>query len=202
MGCIAPRGALDRRLCGDPCVAGQPFCQGHAQATMHQRGGWISADRRRRRMAPAVTTLDVSNIAPRLWIGSAPTHGMDMPDFDVLVLCAEEFQPDRTQFHGVTIRCPIPDAVLDNSQLARALIAAKATAEGLAVGRRVLVTCMAGLNRSAFVAALALGRLTRKGADEVISIVRTRRHPQALSNQYFVTILRHILSNGRRPLRG
>lgn len=142
--------------------------------------------------------MDASNVATRLWVGAAPPLDRPLPTFDTLVLCAEEIQPDRLAFEGLVIRCPLPDAELSNAELTRALLASRAVADALARGDRVLVTCHMGLNRSALVAALALARLTRMSARDLILHIRLRRHPGALSNPYFQHILQQLVGSGRR----
>jgi protein-tyrosine phosphatase len=161
-----------------------------------QRGGWLSAERRRRQLAaarPQETTMDASNVATRLWVGSQPPFDRDLPQIDVLVLCARELQPDRVAFHGRLIRCPIPDDALDHAELARAVLAAKVVSDALLAGQRVLVTCSAGINRSALVASLALARITRMTADELIALMRLRRHPNALFNPHFRNVLQRLV---------
>jgi protein-tyrosine phosphatase len=143
-------------------------------------------------------TMDASNVATRLWVGARPPFDCDLPRFDVLVLCAEELQPERLAFHGLVIRCPIPDATLSNAELTRALLASSAVADALSRGQRVLVTCAAGINRSALVAALALARITRMGAVELMLLMRQRRHPMALSNPYFQQVLHKLVGDGRQ----
>jgi len=56
-------------------------------------------------------------------------------------------------------------------------------------GKRVLVRCQAGMNRSGLVTALIL---MKEGytADEAITLIRTKRHPNALFNKSFVNWLR------------
>lgn len=142
--------------------------------------------------------MDASNIARRLWVGSAPPFDRDLPDFDVLVLCARELQPDRLAFHGPVVRCPIVDGVLDNHEVVRVLVSARVVANALESRRRVLVTCAAGRNRSALVASMALARLTRMGADDLVRLMRAKRHPEALSNAYFRELLSRIVGAGLR----
>ena len=137
--------------------------------------------------------LDASNVATRLWVGSQPPFDHDLPDFDMLVLCAQEVQPSQVAFHGVIVRCPIPDSALDIRQVHRAVLAAKTVGDALLSGNRVLVTCAAGLNRSALVAGLALARASRMTADEIIQRMRTRRDPKALFNTHFQDILRRLV---------
>lgn len=166
------------------------FCAVHLRAPAGQRGGWISAERRRRHRAnDPIMTLDASNIARRLWVGGKPPLDRDLPDFDVLVLCAEEIQPERPGFGRKVLRCPIPDSALSSSELRLALMTGRLVAKQLVAGRRVLVTCAMGLNRSALVASLALGLTTRMAPEEIIAVMRMRRHPDALSNPAFRQII-------------
>lgn len=192
--CIAPG-------CKSPREVGALFCAVHLRAPAGHRGGWISADlRRRRRGASVDVPLDASNIARRLWVGSQPPFDRHLPDFDVLVLCAKEIQPARVAFQGQVIRCPIDDAILDRAEVSRVLAAAKTVAHDLASGKRVLVTCHMGWNRSALVAALSLGLVTRLSAAELVERMRARRSPQALGNPHFVKLLHQYIGAGRgRP---
>ncbi len=137
--------------------------------------------------------LDASNVATRLWVGSKPPFDRDFPGFDLLVLCAQELQPTRLAFHGRVIRCPIPDGALDHQELTRAVLAAKGVADALVAREHVLVTCSAGINRSALVAALAMARLTRLTADDIIARLRERRAPNALFNTHFQEVLRRLV---------
>lgn len=141
--------------------------------------------------------MDASRVANRLWVGAEPPTDRDLPSFDVIVLCAEEIQPERMAFHGTVIRSPIPDGTLTNAELTRALLASKAVADALIAGRRVLVTCAQGINRSALVASLALARVTRMSARDLILTMRLRRHPQALFNPHFQEILQRLVGAGR-----
>ena len=147
-------------------------------------------------------TLDASNITRRLWVGARPPFDRDLPDFDVLVLCAAEIQPerDRIAFSKAVVRAPIPDAVLDRHELSSAILAARRAARALASGQRVLVTCRAGLNRSALVASLALGLVTRIGPAEVSELMRDRRSPEALGNPHFCLLI-HRFVGARRETK-
>lgn len=142
--------------------------------------------------------MDASNVATRLWVGAAPPFDRDLPDLDMLVLCAQEIQPTRVAFHGLVVRAPIPDSTLTNAELMRALLASKAVADALVRRQRVMVTCASGLNRSALVACLALARLTRLSAQDLIRLIRSRRHHEALSNPHFCGILQTLVGEGRQ----
>ncbi len=147
--------------------------------------------------------MDASNIVKRLWVGSQPPFDRDLPEFDTLVLCAQEIQPDRLAFGRQVIRVPIPDAALTTDELRRALAGSRHVAVALTEGRRVLVTCRAGLNRSAFVASLALGVVTRMQPHEIVELMRERRAPAALHNPHFVEYITKFVGASRlkRPGR-
>jgi protein-tyrosine phosphatase len=137
--------------------------------------------------------LDASNVATRLWVGGMPPFDRDLPDFDLLVLCAQEIQPSEVAFHGKVLRCPLPDGALNHQELARAVLSAKAVGDALLKGQRVLVTCAMGLNRSALVAALAMARATKMTAPEIVGRIRQRRSANALYNTYFQELIRRLV---------
>lgn len=167
------------------------FCSTHNRAPAAQRGGWLSAARRRQAMG----RIDATNIHTRLWVGSEPPFDHDLPDFDLLVLCAREIQPEpeKIAFRRTVFRCPLPDAQLNIQELTAAVLVGKAVGDALMGGRRALVTCAKGLNRSAFISALALARITKMSAEQIVTLVRTRRGPSAMSNPYFCQVLRSIV---------
>jgi protein-tyrosine phosphatase len=132
--------------------------------------------------------VDSTEIVPGLFVGAAPRPGMIKPDdFDVLWLTTEEYQPPGDAFPGVDVhRVKLnddPDKRLDLDALEKAMHAGRKVAREVADGKRVLVTCARGLNRSAFVAAIALmtlgqGRMTAKDA---VGLLRARRGDDVLS---------------------
>ncbi len=153
----------------------------------------MSAVKRRRE----TVQIDASNIVQRLWVGSKPKPEADLPKVDVLVLCAREIQPEMANFHGRVLRCPLNDAALSDGELRLTLHTATSVANALVTKQRVLVTCAMGLNRSALVAALALGRVSRLSADQIIALMRKRRSG-SLFNQHFVAILQRFIGAGRQ----
>lgn len=192
MTCIAPG-------CRRKAHAGKPFCAPHLTAPAGQRGGWLSSLKRRQTMAPsplgtqhpAPEVYDASNVAPKLWVGAKPPVDRSYPTVDVIVLCAAEYQPEKfPHFDGRLVRAPIPDDALSSDELRRALAGGGQVADALTGGKRVLVTCAAGINRSALVAALGLGRVTKATADELITLMRLKRHKDCLYNPHFREILR------------
>ena len=192
MSCIAPR-------CAAPRETGALFCRRHLAASSGTRGGWISAWRRAQARANAPTPLDASNVARRLWVGSAPPLDRDLPGFDALFLCAAEIQPATLGFSREVVRVPLHDDALTPYEIKRAMIGGKQVAEHLRRGHRVLVTCAQGRNRSAFVAALGLGLVTRMSSPDLVQVMRERRHPTALSNSHFVELLQLAIARRRLP---
>jgi protein-tyrosine phosphatase len=91
---------------------------------------------------------------------------------------------------------PIPDGPLDGTQLAGVIRLAEAAGAALDEGRRVLVRCYHGYNRSGLVVAQTLIRRGRS-PDEAIRLIRARRSPWALHNELFVEYLRTGLSTVR-----
>lgn len=64
--------------------------------------------------------------------------------------------------------------------------------ERLKVGKRVLIHCQAGLNRSSFVAAVTLMRWLGISAADAIEKIRAARSPVCLCNQAFEAALRDL----------
>jgi protein-tyrosine phosphatase len=91
---------------------------------------------------------------------------------------------------------PIPDGPLDGTQLAGVMRLARAADDALEDGRRVLVRCYHGYNRSGLVVAHALVRAGHT-AEEAIRMIRARRGPWALHNELFVEYLRAGLDTAR-----
>lgn len=143
--------------------------------------------------------LDVDRVADRLWIGSAPPPGPDLADagFDVVVLCAEEYQPRSAWFQGLTsvVHAGFDDGRPSQAELERAVGAATRVVGHLDRARRVLVTCMAGRNRSGLVCALVLHlRYGVSGARAVTEL--QRRREGALCNPHFVRFLQGLTRFG------
>jgi len=90
----------------------------------------------------------------------------------------------------------IPDGPLDGTQLAGVIRLAQTACDALDEGRRVLVRCYHGYNRSGLVVAHALIRRGRS-PDEAIRLIRARRSPWALHNELFVEYLQAGLPTAR-----
>lgn len=134
-------------------------------------------------------------ISDRLYQGGVPPSGNSLrkAGIDVLVLCALEWQDDSGKAHpGLTvIRCGGEDDL--RPQKLRDYLpawqrAARQVAQHVKEGRNVLVTCMAGHNRSGIVSAMALIELTGMSGVEAVDHIQ-RSRPMALNNDTFVDYL-------------
>lgn len=142
-------------------------------------------------------------------MGDARAAVEAIPHFDVVVLCAEEFQPTREMIRNgkrrvALVYAPIDDAELSEKELMIATRAADIVAEMFEQGKQVLVTCMAGRNRSGLVVALALHMLSGAGGVAARRIVRERRTSAdgpALSNPSFNALLDNIPARAPPTLR-
>lgn len=140
---------------------------------------------------------------PGLWMGGHEFRGPSgqlefavvRSEFDLVqtLLRLPGHGPDPGVEHHVW---PIPDGPLDGTQLAGVIRLAQAAAEALDDGRRVLVRCHHGYNRSGLVVGHALIRRGRS-AEQAIRLIRSRRSPWALHNELFVDYLRAGLSTAR-----
>lgn len=90
----------------------------------------------------------------------------------------------------------VPDGPLDAGQLAAVQEEARAVTEAVRAGRRVLVRCQSGYNRSGLVVVQALVELGLDTAGAV-RLVRERRSPWALHNGLFVEYLEAGLDTAR-----
>ena len=160
---------------------------------------------------PVPGYIDATRISPRLYVGSRPRTGVLLHDagFHALVLCAlpSEYdqiygasgQPLYARFAGLyVIGCQLDDSAKyrpDPSSIQRARDVAREVAIAVLRGKRVLLTCMEGRNRSAFVAALALHELSGRSGPDCEAKVRAERGAQlgpdkpVLFNTYFRAIL-------------
>lgn len=136
-------------------------------------------------------TWDVDEIWKNLWQGSLPPAGNAVGDkgFTTLVLAASEHQ-DFTLYPNVSRVLLAPgedceDQWALNKTLPVWLDAAQAAATRVKTGEKVLVTCLAGLNRSGFITAVALHHITGWSGEACVKRVQERRR-LALCNETFV----------------
>jgi hypothetical protein len=124
--------------------------------------------------------IDASEITTGLWVGSAPPIGRTLAraGFSLLALCAAEHQPTQSSFPGVAIvRASLIDdgSPLTRRQIEEALWLSGHLASACRNGKRVLVTCMQGRNRSGFIAALTFACMTGCDGKTAMRVVQTRR---------------------------
>ena len=134
-----------------------------------------------------------SKIDENLWQGGYPISGFSK--IDVIVLAARDLQPDVNIFPAniEVILAPMDDfedgpSVEDQRTAFRA---AQAVADRLERGKRVLVTCVAGRNRSGLINALVLVFKYGISGREAVARIQAIR-PLALSNPSFVAFLNRI----------
>lgn len=137
--------------------------------------------------------MSQNEVAPNLFVGSKPAPGRHAC-VDAIVLAAMEYQPAADQFLGAEVlHAPLDDdssRPMREDEIATAAKAAGRVARRLRAGRRVLVTCAMGLNRSALIAALAMHDVFGMSADEIVIRLRRARGAWALSNPNFERLVR------------
>ena len=112
----------------------------------------------------------------------------------MIVLCAEEYQKSNRSFPGVVVvLAPNVDEEkpLTKKQIGTASNAARIVARAVREKKKVLVTCLAGRNRSGLVTAMALCLLYGVSGKEAVEKVQKERKG-ALTNKEFVTFLETI----------
>lgn len=136
--------------------------------------------------------IDANEVYPDIWVGSAPPKGSILSEvgFTHLFLCADEYQVPSSEFKDIEVlHCPFEDedSIMGAKTMSMVFLAAKAAVALHNSGAVVLITCMAGINRSALVAALTL-RLLGKPAISAIEAIRSNRNQKCLSNTCFMRI--------------
>ena len=141
-----------------------------------------------------------SEVAPGLFQGGHDVRSQSGSacvvgdEFDLVVSLAtrEGYGPAEGIEH-VVLR--LADAAIDPGTAIRVDEVADRVVEAVGDGRRVLVRCSGGLNRSGLVVASALVKLGRT-PDQAIASVRAARGPWALTNPGFVVHLRGLTPPG------
>jgi len=130
-------------------------------------------------------------IVPNVAQGSYPgLKGAAFKHADILVLCAEEFQAKglkpppgkhiiRLGFDDDSYR-PIPP---EAGKIFHAH--AKQLGQAALSGRKLMITCAMGLNRSGLITALTLMHGYRMRPSDAIKLIRARRHADCLCNPMF-----------------
>lgn len=132
--------------------------------------------------------MSYSHIIGPFWLGGAQL--LAPTQFSVFVLAAEELTEPPGDYSGLVIRAHMTD---DRNPVN--LTRAKQAADNLVAihrqhpHRQILVTCYAGLNRSALILALTLRKLGMPSG-QTIDLLRARRSPEVLHNTTFETWIR------------
>ena len=146
-----------------------------------------------------------SEILPGLWQGG--THDFDTlefpkqypiwnqkKDFDCVATLYAVANPVGW---GISERrFGFPDSALDENNLPDIHAMADWVYGEWKSGKKVLVRCQAGWNRSGLVTALVLLKDGYK-PEEAVDLIRVRRSPHALSNTYFVRYLENLTSKSK-----
>lgn len=144
-----------------------------------------------------------NEIVPLLWMGGhhyREPGGARVPavadaEFDLVIslYVRDGHGPGAGVEHR---RAEIPDGPLTAEQIAVVCRAAEGAVEAVRDGRRVLVRCHSGYNRSGLVVAQALVGMGY-GVEDAIFLVRYRRSRWALNNSLFVDYLKTGLDVAR-----
>lgn len=132
-----------------------------------------------------------------IWQGSEPKFGGSLrrAGFDALVLAAEEFQPPSSSFPGVRVHhAPLDDHLnpLTSKEWATIIGAANFAVHQAKRGRKVLITCHAGINRSGIITALTVSLLYGCTGKKAVALIKERR-PGALRNTSFVHHIESVM---------
>lgn len=149
---------------------------------------------------------DFDQIHPGLFQGSRPKLTAELlQKFDVVVYCAMEGQPKPHELKVVPRGKHVLSIPLDDDchqpitrELGAFLIKlARQLAPHVRAGRRVLVTCMMGMNRSGIVSALTLMAATGCSGPTAVMAVQKHRRPmndgtRALFNPIFARFVQTL----------
>lgn len=139
-------------------------------------------------------TFDADQLVKNLYQGSFPPEGMELRrrGFDILVLCASEYQPASSEFQGIrVIHIPFEDDFEDppsHQTLQRIFKASWFLTSQIKAGKKALVTCWAGHNRSGLVSGMTLHHMLGMSGKDAIQLIQKKRKG-ALSNPVFRSLL-------------
>ena len=152
-------------------------------------------------MNKIVTEL-YSEILPGLYMGGTADDDVvdvakplknfnDSNEFDSVVTAYSWAQP--MSWHCHENRYGFADGFLDENTLSKVKDISEWIYSEWQRGRRCLVRCQAGLNRSGLIIAMCLVK-AGYSPQQAIDLIRQKRSPQALFNQHFVQVLMKIVS--------
>jgi hypothetical protein len=128
-----------------------------------------------------VVDIRPDEIVPNLWQGGYP--GSWLHDFEAVVNMTPDLCPEIPGFTGVYVQHAMNDVdELPDMDALGSIVDFVVSSVG--AGRKTLVHCHAGLNRSGLVVALALVKMGRKPVD-AIALQRSARDSFVLCNRTF-----------------
>lgn len=128
---------------------------------------------------------DCTRLTDNLFVGACPYGApLNKYKFDLIVLCAEEYQPEKVRGVGHIMHLPLRDFKLSMRRIDRVEYMAQLLAPAINEGKKVLVCCMGGLDRSAFVCALILHHMTGMSPACAAEYVKERRRGALQDIQY------------------
>ncbi len=150
-------------------------------------------------MAGLDKALNADKVGRNLWVGAVPTDPAVVDKhFDALVLAAREFQdvfPVHKYPGTKLILAPLDDGKPTFEEKATALKAALDVYDLNRQGKKVLVTCAKGVNRSSLIAALAMVLAGDTGPGAIAKIRATRKPVSGatpLFNPHFCRLIKGI----------
>lgn len=129
-----------------------------------------------------------------MFVSAYPTPGSDL-NGKCGILVNVNMTHETPSYPNVQVmNFPLPDAYITQADYDRAVQAANFAVGAIRAGKRTLINCRAGINRSCLVAGLALIRLGYTGMD-AYNLLRSKR-PGCLANLSF----RQVVQNGGRMI--
>lgn len=135
-------------------------------------------------------------IQPNLAMGGAMQDSSEaFEEFDILVFCAGEWQPhvvlpeDDKAKRVIRLRYDDSPTALIASVRKELHKAADELVKEHRQGKKILITCLAGRNRSGLLTALVLMQRFGMSASEAILLIKERRGDFALTNRTFTSYL-------------
>lgn len=121
-------------------------------------------------------------------------HDLAVANIHLVVFTAEECPPLNHHQGAVLEYHPNDDKQVDSSNplyakmLASASKAANFVATAVQAGKNVLITCHMGVNRSSLVTCLAIKKVSKLSAWEIINLIKAKRQG-TLTNGSFMTMI-------------
>ncbi len=144
---------------------------------------------------------DLSEIFVNLWQGSRPWIPEEIVkrEFNTIVFCENDHQPEQEEFPGMKIlRCPLVDDYeidLTKEEISLINSTADEVVKDVNDGKKILIVCYAGLNRSGLVMGVTLNKYLKFSGVKCANMIRNARNKYALHNPIFVDHLHSLEGN-------